>query len=633
MPLNLLGKAGRIFCSCVLTCALAACGGDDGAPPSGSSTAVDSSAHFLLGGTISGLTSSGLVLADGAVTISVPANSSSFSFGAIVAPAGSYTVSVLTQPHGQTCSVTNGQGTASGNVTSASVACSVIGPVVHFGITVPAAATANVSAIVTPTDSVAIGSIVPFTNDGSLPLVVAINAQEKPLLLSLGSADGALDSNTTALALVRVALNLPLLPIGLSNSQLNGVTQASPAFPVLLAAISGSLLSGTSPTESEEVLTAVWQVAKDVLIAFHGTLSADGQRLQAALQPASTPLPFYLIQNAEPFNRFYIENVNGGNDINAFDETFIAWEVSTTDPFGHQIIQRTTPLVTPPLSTTALQLLGYYGASASITLVSGSAPAFNLRLTQGTTSKTQNVLSAIVKYVFFIYTNAARLFPNQPTNTCALSIAQTVLHSNFPALVTQPSGDSARAYLENGLLVSNSGGSLYEQFASCGQLPTVPQLTGRVFGGIWIRINLVRSLLYTFGTAAETFNYWDYEQTFQVCKSNGQVVNCPVFVDAVKRINGEQVEFYLKFANTTPRLPITLCKGATQMGGLPFLPPPTEPLCYQVTLDISDQPASDQELLDIIFTPGSATGIATLSATYTITFPNGISTTHIVSYP
>jgi RNase P/RNase MRP subunit p29 len=79
---------------------------------------------FNVGGTISGLTNSGLVLANGSDKLSVPAGASSFTMPTAVAYGSSYTVTVAAQPTGLTCNVTNGTGTiATDAVTNIAVEC------------------------------------------------------------------------------------------------------------------------------------------------------------------------------------------------------------------------------------------------------------------------------------------------------------------------------------------------------------------------------------------------------------------------------------------------------------------------------------------------------------------------------
>ncbi|MBZ0222846.1 MAG: S8 family serine peptidase [Dokdonella sp.] len=85
-----------------------------------------SGATYTVGGSVSGLTGTGLVLKlNGANNLSVNANGS-FTFPGGLAGGASYAVTVGTQPSGQTCSVANGSGTiASTNVTNVAVTCAV----------------------------------------------------------------------------------------------------------------------------------------------------------------------------------------------------------------------------------------------------------------------------------------------------------------------------------------------------------------------------------------------------------------------------------------------------------------------------------------------------------------------------
>jgi N-acetylneuraminic acid mutarotase/ribosomal protein S11 len=79
---------------------------------------------YKIGGTVSGLVSGGLVLQDnGGDDLTITANGS-FTFTTAIAPGGAYAVTILTQPAGQTCLVSNGSGTvAAADITNISVSC------------------------------------------------------------------------------------------------------------------------------------------------------------------------------------------------------------------------------------------------------------------------------------------------------------------------------------------------------------------------------------------------------------------------------------------------------------------------------------------------------------------------------
>ncbi|MGA2847235.1 MAG: hypothetical protein ABSF68_17635, partial [Candidatus Acidiferrales bacterium] len=81
---------------------------------------------FSVGGSLSGLSNSGLILTDnGADALPLPSGSSSFTFSNQLAYGAGYAVAVSTQPSGQTCSVSNGSGTVTGAVTGVTVSCTV----------------------------------------------------------------------------------------------------------------------------------------------------------------------------------------------------------------------------------------------------------------------------------------------------------------------------------------------------------------------------------------------------------------------------------------------------------------------------------------------------------------------------
>ncbi|WP_129781749.1 choice-of-anchor tandem repeat GloVer-containing protein [Peristeroidobacter soli] len=68
---------------------------------------------FTLGGTVQGLTRTGLVLANGADTLIVDAGTTTFTMPKQVAFGGNFAVTVVSQPVGQACTVNNGEGVMS----------------------------------------------------------------------------------------------------------------------------------------------------------------------------------------------------------------------------------------------------------------------------------------------------------------------------------------------------------------------------------------------------------------------------------------------------------------------------------------------------------------------------------------
>ncbi len=106
------------------TCVVTGGGGTAGANITGIQVACTTNT-FTIGGTITGLTGSGLVLQDnGGNNLPVSANATSFTFTTQVASGSSYAVTVLTQPSSPSCSIAKGSGTvASAAVSNITISC------------------------------------------------------------------------------------------------------------------------------------------------------------------------------------------------------------------------------------------------------------------------------------------------------------------------------------------------------------------------------------------------------------------------------------------------------------------------------------------------------------------------------
>ena len=106
-----------------LTCTIS---GGTGTMPASAVTDVGvtcASTSYTLGGAISGLRTSGLVLTDGMDDLSVAANATQFSMPNALAYGSEYAVTVKAQPSGGSCQITHGTGTVSGHIGTVQVSC------------------------------------------------------------------------------------------------------------------------------------------------------------------------------------------------------------------------------------------------------------------------------------------------------------------------------------------------------------------------------------------------------------------------------------------------------------------------------------------------------------------------------
>ena len=109
----------------MLVVVMAACSGAKNTSGGGGGGGTPSSTTFTIGGSVSGLAGTGLVLQDnGADNLTITGTGTvQFTFKTVVS--GAFAVTVLTQPSSpaQTCTVTGGQGMATANVNTVSVSC------------------------------------------------------------------------------------------------------------------------------------------------------------------------------------------------------------------------------------------------------------------------------------------------------------------------------------------------------------------------------------------------------------------------------------------------------------------------------------------------------------------------------
>ncbi len=88
---------------------------------------VGVSLSYSIGGSVTGLVGSGLVLQDNLGNDLPIGSNGSFTFSALLATGSAYSVTVLTSSPAQTCAVTNGSGTvAAANITTVQVSCTTI---------------------------------------------------------------------------------------------------------------------------------------------------------------------------------------------------------------------------------------------------------------------------------------------------------------------------------------------------------------------------------------------------------------------------------------------------------------------------------------------------------------------------
>lgn len=193
---------------------------------------------YSVGGSVSGLANSGLVLANGTDTRAVTAAATVFTMPASLATGASYAITVQAQPTGEHCSVSNATGTIAGaNVSNVAVACAANSH--NLGGTISGLPSAGLMlSNGTDTVSPAAGAIsftfaVPVAEGGAY--AVAVRTQPSGATCSVGNAMGTM--GTSDIAAVQVTCSANAYRVGGAISGLttaglviaNGTDTVSPA--------------------------------------------------------------------------------------------------------------------------------------------------------------------------------------------------------------------------------------------------------------------------------------------------------------------------------------------------------------------------------------------------------------------
>jgi alpha-tubulin suppressor-like RCC1 family protein len=178
---------------------------------------------YIIGGTISGLTASGLVLTDSnAGSSPITSGATSFMLPTAINYNGSYAVTVQTQPTGQTCTVNNGTGSnVTANVSTVTVSC--------FDNAPP-------TPLITSVTPVAGGLQIAFTTQGVSSASSSVKVASVDYMAACSSTNGGVTGSATGAA----------SPITVSN------LTAGKSYTCTVSAADGA---GTSPPSAPSAAT------------------------------------------------------------------------------------------------------------------------------------------------------------------------------------------------------------------------------------------------------------------------------------------------------------------------------------------------------------------------------------------
>jgi hypothetical protein len=246
---------------------------------------------YTIGGTVSGLTGTGLVLQDNAGNnLTVSAGATTFSFTTALDAGASYAVTVLTQPSSptQTCVVTNGSGTANANVTNVGVACTTM---YTIGGTI----------------SNLVGTGLVLQNNGLNNLTVSAGAASFTFTTLVASGSGY---NVTVLSQPSVPTQNCVVTGGTGTANAN-VTTVSIACTTITYSVGGTIsgLVGTGLVLEDNGGNSLPVSANATTFTFTGAGAGTGYNVTVSTQP-STPVQNCVVANGSGTSSVNVTNVS-----------------------------------------------------------------------------------------------------------------------------------------------------------------------------------------------------------------------------------------------------------------------------------------------------------------------------------
>lgn len=215
-----------------------------------------SQTSFTVGGSVSGLSGTVILQNNGADNQTVGADGP-FNFSTPIAQGNTYNVTILTQPAGQTCSVTNGSGTmGSSNITNVAVSCALDSTTLSLSLSELALSVTGLTEYgVSGTPSSGVARTITITNTGS------VDADNLSINYPSWPSGTTASSNCGSTLAASASCSITITPGGTASS--NG---ASPC------------TGGTAPIASNLSISAdnANSVSTDVLLLGYGCIYQGG---------------------------------------------------------------------------------------------------------------------------------------------------------------------------------------------------------------------------------------------------------------------------------------------------------------------------------------------------------------------
>ena len=379
--------------------------------------------------------------------------------------------------------------------------------VVSAGTAVPSATVAAVAQTLTPYGSASLGSAVPVPDKESVVLAVDAQGQIRLAGFSAGGQATQLTAESTAVALVRLAV---ARPDHVTAADLNTHIRSAASFASLVSQVESSLASGTPFTSSPELLRTVLSVARD---AAQMVSTPQALTLATAVTSTSVESPPYTIIDSPLMGEVRIDAERVLEN-----STAVAWSVKSATYSGQPI--GAAALLDAPAGLFSRQYL-----PKRLELAGDDGRTFRLTVGQDAESRSKNMRGILVDLI-------AEMVKDIANSECAASLVDAAIGANdLRELVSGSDINGVVGFLESQAAKAIGNASVQSQFASgCLKNAKLEQFVAAKLGylvPLFKAIDTVSSTASIVERLAVLGHFWDDSKEVVVCiGKNGSVANC-----------------------------------------------------------------------------------------------------------
>lgn len=310
---------------------------------------------------------------------------------------------------------------------------------------IPMAVASSIAEVTSSVDSKPAGSALKVRSQtDSAEMILALDSRGRIVLAGVArGGDATLSANTTARALVRIALGATFDSV--AASEVDAAIQASTAFPRLVASIDAALVGQRLTSTDAETLAGIAAVLKTLPASSLAAASngAGGRESTAALPDPKVdkPTPFRIFRDIfQIFGEPLVVYVNDGPNVGEValqNATTIEWSVRTAAHDGRKLTFSELPLPATTLKSVLLGIALPWVPVEKIKIPTDAGRGFLLTVEQTDRSREANV----TQIGYEIIASLIDLYPTG-SKACAKTIAKQVFSRRAQALAAEPSVDA-----------------------------------------------------------------------------------------------------------------------------------------------------------------------------------------------